>query len=113
MNHPTSKIFKIRLAKGDTVMVRSGKYKGKIGKITAIHPSLNKATVENINVFKKHQKPTKQYPQGGIIEITKPIWISKLGIVEPDSKKPSRVAYKINADGQKTRVFARNQKEIK
>lgn len=107
------KVFKIRLKKGDLVAVRSGKYKGRTGKITAVHPTLNKVTVDGINIVKKHQKPNKAYPQGGIIEITKPIDVSKVGIVEPTSKKPSRIGYKVAADGTKTRVFKKSGKEIK
>ena len=107
------KLYKIRLKKGDTVVVRSGKYKGKTGKVVATHPSENKVTVDGINVVKKHQKPNREHPQGGIVEITKPIWVSKVAIVEPTSKKPSRIGYKLNADGSKTRVFKSNGKEIK
>lgn len=106
-------LFKIKLKKGDTVVVLSGKYKGKTGKITATHPTDNKVTVEGINIVKKHQKPNKQYPQGGIIEMTKPIWVSKVAIVELTSKKPSRIGYKLNDDGSKTRVFKATGKEIK
>jgi len=76
------KVFKIRLKKGDTVVVRSGKYKGKTGKVAAVHPSENKVTVEGVNIVKKHVKPNKAYPQGGIVEVTKPIWVSKVGIME-------------------------------
>ena len=107
------KRFKIRLRKGDTVVVRSGKYKGKSGKIVATHPSLNKVTVEGINIVKKHQKPNREHPQGAILELTKPIAVSKVGILEPTSKKPSRIGYKIDAKGVKTRVFKRGGKEIK
>lgn len=105
--------YKIRLKKGDTVVVLSGKYKGKTGKVTATHPRENKVTVEGINIVKKHQKPNKEYPQGGIIELTKPIWVSKVAIVEPTSKKASRIGYQLNADGSKTRVFKSTGKEIK
>jgi large subunit ribosomal protein L24 len=105
--------YKIRLKKGDTVMVRSGKYKGKTGKVTSTHPSENKVTVDGINVVKKHQKPTQTHPQGGIVEITKPIWVSKVSIVEPTSKKPSRIGYKTDAKGDKVRVFKKTGKEIK
>ena len=106
-------VFKIRLKKGDTVMVRAGKYKGQSGKITAVHPTLNAVTVEGINIVKKHQKPTRTNPQGGIIELTKPIAVSKVGIVEPTSKKPSRIGYKLDKDGKKTRVYKKSGKEIK
>ncbi len=104
--------YKIRLKKGDQVVVRSGKYKGKTGKITATHPSLNAVTVDGINVVKHHVKPNKEYPQGGIIDETKPINVSKLGIYEPTLKKASRIKYVLNEDG-KTRVFSASNKEIK
>ena len=106
-------VFKIRLKIGDTVVVRSGKYKGKTGKVTATHPNDNKVTVEGINIIKKHVKPNRAHPQGDIVEIIKPIWVSKVGIVEPTSKKASKIEHKIDAKGVKTRVFKRTGKEIK
>ena len=105
--------YNIRLKKGDNVVVLSGKHKGKTGKITAVHPQENKVTVEDINVVTKHQKPTPAHPQGGRIELTKPIWVSKVAVVEPTSKKPSRIGYKVNADGVKVRVYKKTGKEIK
>jgi len=109
----TPTIFKIRLKKGDTVIVRAGKYKGQKGKITATHPKENKVTVEGINIVKKHIKPNQAHPQGTIAEITKPIWVSKVSIVEPTTKKASRIAYKLDKEGNKTRVFQKTGKEIK
>jgi large subunit ribosomal protein L24 len=106
-------VYKIRLRKGDTVVVLSGKYKGKTGKVVATHPTENKVTVEGINVVKKHQKPNREHPQGGIVEITKPIWVSKVAVVEPTSKKPSKIGYTLAKDGTKTRVYKRTGKEIK
>lgn len=105
--------YKIRLKKGDTVVVRSGKYKGKTGTVTATHPSENKVTVEGINVVKKHLKPNQQNPQGGIVEVTKPIWVSKVAAVEPTTKKPSRIGYTVDKDGNKVRVYKRTGKEMK
>lgn len=109
----SEQLFKIRLKKGDTVVVLTGKDKGKTGKVTATHPTLNKVTVEGINLAKKHVKPNRQYPQGTILEITRPIWVSKVAVVEPTSKKASRIGYTIDKDGKKTRVFKRTGKEIK
>lgn len=106
-------IYKIKLKKNDTVVVRAGKYKGKTGTITAVHPQTNQVTVEGINIVKKHMKPSKAHPQGGIIEITKPIAVSKVGIIDPSSKKPSRIAYKVDKDNNKTRIYASSRKEIK
>ena len=106
-------VYKIRLKKGDDVIVLSGKYRGKTGKVTATHPADNKVTVEGVNIVKKHMKPTQANPQGGIIEITKPIWVSKVAIVDPSTKKASRIGYKVNKDGDKVRVFKQSGKEIK
>ncbi|HEX4774178.1 MAG TPA: 50S ribosomal protein L24 [Candidatus Saccharimonadales bacterium] len=103
----------MRLKKGDTVVVRAGKYKGKTGKVTATHPRENKVTVEGLNIVKKHVKPDQQHPQGAIVEITKPIWVSKVSIMEPTSRKASRIGYSIDQDGNKTRVFKKTGKEIK
>lgn len=94
-------------------MVRSGKYKGRSGKITQVHPSLNKVTVEGINIVKKHRKPTKATPQGGIFELTKPIWVSKVGVLDNDAKKPSRISYRLDKDGSRTRIMKSSGKEIK
>lgn len=107
------KLYKIRLKKGDLVQVLAGKYKGKQGKVVTTHVKENKVTVEGINIVKKHQKPNQAHPQGGIIEITKPIWVSKVAIVDPATKKPSRIGYKVDKDGAKTRVFKTSGKEIK
>lgn len=107
------KVYKMRLVKGDAVIVTAGKYKGKTGKITATHPRDNKITVEGVNIVKKHQKPNKAYPQGGIIELTKPIWVSKVAAYEPTAKKASRIGYKIGKDGKKTRVYKTTGKEMK
>jgi large subunit ribosomal protein L24 len=106
-------IYKIRLKKDDTVVVRTGKYKGQTGKVTAVHPTLNKVTVEGINIVKKHVKPTQLKPQGGILEITKPIWVSKVALVDPTSKKPTRIGFKVDAKGVKTRIAKKSGKEIK
>ncbi len=103
--------YKIRLQKGDTVMVRSGRDKGKTGKVLATHPTDNTVTVEGVNVFKKHQKPNRKYPQGGILELTKPIAVSKVGILDATKKKPSRIGYKVTKETKK-RVLKSSGKEI-
>lgn len=106
-------MYKIKLKKGDTVQVLSGKYKGKTGKVVTTHPSENKVTVEGINIVKKHVKPNQAYPQGGIIDITKPIWVSKVAIIDPETKKPTRIGTKVDDKGTKTRVYKASGKEIK
>lgn len=106
-------VFKIRLKKGDTVVVTTGKYKGKTGKIIATHPKENKVTIEGINIVKKSIKPTQLKPQGGIVEITKPMWVSKVALVDPSDKKPSKIGYKFDKLGNKVRVYKRSGKEVK
>ncbi|HEX5447818.1 MAG TPA: 50S ribosomal protein L24 [Candidatus Saccharimonadales bacterium] len=107
------RVYKIRLKKGDTVMIRSGKHKGRTGKVLAVHPQLNKVTVEGINVVKRHYKPTQTRPQGGVQELTKPIWVSKVGLLDSTAKKPSRIGYKVDAQGAKKRYLKTSGKEVK
>lgn len=108
------KIFKIRLKKGDKVIVRTGSHKGKVGAVLETHPKTNKVTVEGVNIAKKHMKPSTKYPQGGIIEITRPIDVSKVGIVHPtDPTKASKIGYTTDKDGKKQRVYKATGKEIK
>lgn len=104
---------KIRLKKGDTVMVRAGKYKGRTGKVLVVHPKLNKVTVEGINIVKRHLKPTRANPRGGIVELNKPVWVSKVGIHDSVKKKPSRVGFKVDKDGKKARIMKTSGKGIK
>lgn len=106
-------ITKIRLQKGDKVIVLAGKEKGRTGTVQATHPRENKVTVEGINIVKRATKPNREYPQGGIIEITKPIDVSKVAIYEPTTKKPSKIGYKVDKEGKKTRIYKRTGKEIK
>lgn len=107
------KIFKVRIKTGDMVMVRAGKYKGRTGKVLSVHPKDNKVRVEGINVVKRHMKPTQTRPQGGVLELTKPIWVSKVGLLDNSAKKPSRVGYKTDAKGNKIRVLKTSGKEVK
>jgi large subunit ribosomal protein L24 len=115
MSKPTNAkptVVKIRLMKGDTVIVRAGKYKGQTGKVTAVHPSLNKVTVEGINIVKKHVKPTREHPQGDIVELTKPIDVSKVGYYDATAKKATRIGFKVGAKGAKVRIAKTSGKEI-
>ncbi len=106
-------VSKIKLKKGDTVVVRTGKYKGQTGKVVSTHPTLNAVTVEGINIVKKHVKPNRTHPQGDIVELTKPIAVSKVAIYDATAKKGDKIASKVDAKGAKTRVFKKSGKEIK
>jgi large subunit ribosomal protein L24 len=106
-------VVNIRIKKGDTIVVIAGAQKGKTGTVLKTHPKLNKVTVEGINIVKKHVKPTQAKPTGGIVELTKPIWVSKVAVLEPTTKKPSRVRYAFDKNGNKVREYVTTGKEIK
>ncbi|KLO22635.1 50S ribosomal protein L24 [Marinitoga sp. 1197] len=94
----------MKIKKGDLVKVISGKDKGKEGKILRVIPKLNKVVVENVNIVKKHQRPTQQLREGGIIEQPSPIHISKVMIICPSCGKPTRVGYRFLEEGKKVRI---------
>lgn len=104
----------MKIKKGDTVIILSGKDKGKTGAVTKVYPDLNKVAVDGINVMKRHQKPSQKHPKGGIMESYAPIDVSNVGLVRPeDSKKSSRIGYE-EKDGHKVRVYRQaDNKEVK
>ena len=89
----------------DKVLVVSGRDKGKTGEIVAVLPKLNQVVVEGVNIAKKHTKPSAKVPRGGIVEVTKPVDASKVMAIDPSSGRPARIGYKIDAKGNKERVF--------
>ena len=104
-------INKIKLRKGDEVIVLSGKDKGKRGKIVRIMPEYRKAIVSDINKVKKHQKPGNNEP-GGIVEKEMPIQISNLSYFDSKQNKGVRIGYKLNGDNKKIRINKNSGKEI-
>ena len=94
---------KIKLKKGDEVIVLAGKDKGKIGKITLVKPQVNKAIVSGINKVKKNQKPDKNQT-GGIIEKEMPIHISNLAYYDRSLKKGIRPGFKFSGKNNKIRI---------
>ena len=93
----------MNVKKGDTVVVLSGKDKGKQGKVQGTIPSESKVVVEGVNVVTCHTKPRRQGEEGGIVKREAAIYASKVQVVCPKCCKGTRVAHKI-ADGKKTRV---------
>jgi large subunit ribosomal protein L24 len=93
----------MKILKGDKVVVIAGKDKGKTGVVQASYPKLNKVVVEGVNVHKKHKKPTQNNPEGSVVEMYVPIDVSNVAIVDPKTKKASRVGY-IEEKGKKVRV---------
>ena len=102
---------KIKLKKGDEVIVLVGKDKGKTGKITLLKPQVNKAIVAGINKVKKHQKPDNNQA-GGIIEKEMPIHISNISLYDLKNKKPIKIGYKFSDKDKKIRINRQTQKEL-
>ena len=103
----------LHIKKGDTVAVLAGDDKGKTGRVLSIDRKKNRAIVEGVNMVKKSTKPTAQYPQGGIVEKEAPIHLSNLNVVDPKTKKPTRVSFKRDENGKSIRISKRSGEEIK
>jgi large subunit ribosomal protein L24 len=93
------------LKKGDSILVIKGKDRGKVGKIVAVHEN-GRVLIEGINQYKKHIKPSKKYPQGGIIDTPMPIAASNAMIICPSCKYAARAKHK-NDGKEKRRVCAK------
>ena len=100
----------MKLRKGDTVRVISGKDKGKQGVISRVLPKENKVIVDGVNVAKRHTKATKQNQKADIIEKDMPLDASNVMLVVKG--KPTRVGYKVKADGTKVRVARKTGDEV-
>ncbi len=92
------------IKKNDTVIVITGKNKGKRGRVIRVMPSDNKIIVEKINIVKRHMKPSRKYAQGGIIEKEAPIHISNVMLLCPKCERPTRISAMELADGKKVRA---------
>ena len=96
---------------GDKVVVISGKDKGKEGKITHVLRAENRVVVEGVNVVKKHVKGNGQQA-GSINEMEAPIHASNVMIIDPKTKKPTRIGHSINKDGKKIRVTKKSNSSL-
>ncbi|WP_439925057.1 50S ribosomal protein L24 [Nitrobacter sp. JJSN] len=99
-----------KIRKGDKVIVLSGRDKGRTGEVFEVRPAESRALVRGVNMVKRHQKQS-QNQEGGIISKEAPVHLSKIAIVGKDGK-PTRVGFKIQADGTKVRVAKRSGAEI-
>ena len=95
---------KLHVKTGDTVVILSGKDKGKKGKVLEVSPKEQKVIIESLNIVTKHVKPTRVGQSGGIVKAEAPLYACKVMAVCPKCGKPTRPAHKISADGTKTRV---------
>ena len=99
-----------KIKKGDSVVVLSGKDKGRTGTVLQVLPKDGKVVVEGVNVATKHRKPTQANPQGGIDRVPAPMAISKVAVADKDGK-PTRVRFEVK-DGKKVRVAVKSGETI-
>ncbi|WP_020006858.1 50S ribosomal protein L24 [Salinicoccus albus] len=97
---------------GDKVVVISGKDKGKEGTILKAIPAKDRVIVEDVNMIKKHLKPSQSNPEGGILETEAAIHVSNVMHVDPESGERTRIRHEVKDDGTKVRIAVKSGKEI-
>lgn len=102
---------KLRVKKGDKVVVIAGKDKRKTGHILVVFPKEERVIVEGVNIIKRHTKPNQAHPEGGIIEREAPIHVSNVQLADPQTGVATRVGYKALEDGTKVR-YAKKSGEV-
>jgi large subunit ribosomal protein L24 len=100
-----------KIKKGDTVVVLSGKDKGKTGEVTRSLPKDGKVVVAGVNVATRHKKPSQANPQGGLEKVEAPMHVSKVAIADPKTGKATRVRFETR-DGKKVRVAVKSGEVI-
>ncbi|QGN54334.1 50S ribosomal protein L24 [Novosphingobium sp. Gsoil 351] len=100
-----------KIKKGDSIVVRSGKDKGRTGTVLQVMPKDGKVLVEGVNVAARHRKPSQANPQGGIDRLPAPLHISKVALADPKDGKPTRVRFETK-DGKKLRVAVKSGETI-
>lgn len=102
--------IKMKIKKGDKVIVLAGRSKGKIGEVMKVMPKQNRAIVQGVNTVKRHTKPSQGEP-GGIVEKEASIHVSNIAHIDPTNDLPTRVGYRFLEDGRKVR-FAKRSGEM-
>ena len=102
---------KLKIRKGDKVIVTTGRDKGKTGEVLKVFPRKSRALVQGVNMVKRHQRPTAGGGTGGIVEKEATVHLSNLAHVDPKDNKPTRVGFKVLEGGRKVR-FAKRSGEI-
>lgn len=101
----------LKIKRGDTVVVISGKEKGKRGEVEQVIPAKGRVVVSGVNVRTRHARPSQQN-QEGMFTFDAPIHISNVMLVDPDSGEPTRVGYRFTDSGEKVRMSKRSGKDI-
>jgi len=102
----------LKIKKGDMIQVLTGKDRGKTGTVTRSIPSRGRVIVDGVNIAKKHQKPTSQTNQGGIIDKEMPLPVANVAILCPSCGKPTRIGYRFEPDGSKVRICRKCEGDI-
>ena len=100
-----------KIKKGDTVVVLSGKDKGKTGEVTRSLPKDGKVVVSGVNIATRHRKPSQVNPQGGLERTEAPLHVSKVALADPKTGKATRVRFEVR-DGKKVRVAVKSGEAI-
>jgi large subunit ribosomal protein L24 len=100
-----------KIRKGDKVIVLTGRDKGRTGEVIEVRPSESRALVRGVNLVKRHQKQSATQ-EGGIISKEAPVHLSNIAVADPKDGKPTRVGFKVHADGKKVRIAKRSGVEI-
>ncbi|MXO90635.1 50S ribosomal protein L24 [Pontixanthobacter aquaemixtae] len=100
-----------KIKKGDSVVVLSGKDKGRTGTVRQVMPKTGKLIVEGMNIAARHRKPSQANPQGGIDRFEAPMHMSKVAVADPKDGKPTRVRFE-EKDGKKVRVAVKSGETI-
>lgn len=101
----------MKIKKGDKVKIITGKDKGRDGVVERVYKKQNKVMIPKINLYKKHIKKNEKMPQGGVVEMSRPIDISKIMLICPKCGKTTRIAYEIK-NGKKSRVCKKCKSNI-
>ncbi|HAV43103.1 TPA: 50S ribosomal protein L24 [bacterium] len=102
----------LRVRKGDRVFLITGKDKGKSGKVLKVFPLRDRILIEGLNQVKRHTRPSRKNPQGGIIEKELPLHISNVMLVCPNCNKPTRIGRTFLKDGTKIRICRKCQEPV-
>jgi large subunit ribosomal protein L24 len=101
----------LKIRRGDTVVVISGKEKGKRGEVERVIPAKDRLVVKGVNTRTRHARPTQQN-QEGLYTFDAPIHVSNVMLIDPDSGEPTRVGYRFTDSGEKVRVSKKSGKDI-
>jgi large subunit ribosomal protein L24 len=102
----------MKFKKGDTIIVIAGKDAGKEGTIDRVYKKQNKVLVNDVNMYKKHVRKSEQMPQGGIVDLPRPIDASNVMLKDPKTGKPTRIGFQVK-DGKRQRVAKKSNTILK